>query len=96
MNILNEDPNKNILTTINVWGENEPILFVTYDNKSNWFFSENDKPIEFDDSFLIGLVAILEHDITLKTLPNLENGYQAYRKNINDTWHIRKMDNLSD
>lgn len=87
MKITEENKNKACLTTKYVMHDNSPIISVYYDEDEDWQFLGKEDVAE-EDAFVISVEQIIEHDPSLKNLPNLNVGQTAYRNNIDDQWEI--------
>ncbi len=87
MKITDEKPNKACLTTKYVMYDDSPIISVYYDDDGDWQFLGKEEVGE-EDAFVLSIEQILEHDPTLKDLPNLNIGQSAYRDNFNSPWCI--------
>jgi hypothetical protein len=74
-----------VFTTKNIVLNHFPILRVTVDLDGDLQFTSDEK-ISIQDAMIISLEQILQHDITLKNLPNLGAGKTAYRNSIEQEW----------
>lgn len=87
MKITEENKNKACITTKYVMHDNSLIVSVYYDEDGDWQFLGNEDIME-EDAFVLSVGQIIEHDPTLKNLPDLKIGQTAYRNSINSQWQI--------
>lgn len=82
MKLINEDPNKAIITTKYVANERKAITKVIYDEDGDWQFYSNDV-IDEGDAVVLSVRQILEIDKTLAPL-ELSKGQEVVRNDINN------------
>lgn len=89
MKIIEENKNKNAITTKYVVKNNSTIVSVFYDEDGDWqFFGEEE--VSEEDVRVVSIQQMIELDKSLVSLPDLKEGESAYRKNKESIWLIRK------
>jgi hypothetical protein len=81
-----ENRNLGVYTTKQILN-GEPILYVYHNEDGDWQFHNSNEP-GFEDAKLVSLEEIIKRDHSINKLFNLEFGWCAWRKNINDEWEI--------
>lgn len=84
MKLIDENPNKAIITTKYVANERKTIVNVIYDEDGDWQFYTNDD-IDESDAVVLSVRQILEIDKTLASI-ELCKGQEATRKDSNSEW----------
>lgn len=87
MNIKDENPQVEVITTKFVLENQSPIVSVFYDEDGEWQFFGIEE-VDETDARVVSMKQILEMDKSLHFLPNLQKGQNAYRENRNESWVI--------
>ncbi len=80
-----------VFTTKEIINQGAPILLVTHDeDDGSWQFLSG-QDISEKDAMIVGLIEILNHDASLKSVLNLPMGYFATRGRISEEWIFQKI-----
>lgn len=88
------DQAKNVaaITTVNVIEKDFPIVMVIhYADDHSWAFlcGTTDNP---DDGRVIGMGEVVEIDPTLVEIADLPPGWSAWREQVGEPWHRKKIE----
>jgi hypothetical protein len=86
---FSEPKNLAVITTKQVVEENQPILYVVYDDEGEWQFHTGEDVNE-SDARVVGLGEIFKQDPTIAALAELPIGSIATRKSKHDDWQCFK------
>ncbi|MCR5077389.1 MAG: hypothetical protein K6A82_05045 [Prevotella sp.] len=87
MRLIDENPDKAIITTKFVANERKAIIKVVYDEDGDWQFYSNDD-IDEGDAVVLSVRQILEIDDTLASL-ELSKGQEVVRNDMNSgEWQV--------
>lgn len=78
MKLTDENSNKSCFTTRYVLYDNSPIVYVIYDDDGDWRFLGEEHTDE-SDVVVVSVGQMLDHDQSLRELPDLEEGQIAAR-----------------
>lgn len=73
-----------------IFDNTRPILLV-YRENDEWQFLCGGNHSNDEIPRVVGMNHLLERDSTLLAIMNIENGYEAERKDINSEWRISKL-----
>ena len=86
MKLIEENPNKSVITTKYVVNAHKPIVNVVYDADGDWQFYSDDK-VEESDAVVLSVSQILELDPTLRMI-ELHERQEAVRDLVNHKWLV--------
>lgn len=84
MKLIEENPNKSVITTKHVVNAHKPIVNVVYDADGDWQFYSDDK-VEESDAVVLSVSQIFELDPTLRVI-ELHERQEAVRDLVNHKW----------
>ncbi|GJQ03765.1 MULTISPECIES: hypothetical protein [Capnocytophaga] len=87
MNIKEENKEVAVITTKFVLENQSPIVSVFYDDDGEWQFFGIEEADEADAK-VVSMKQILELDYSLNSLPSMEKGQIAHRKNKDAEWIV--------
>jgi hypothetical protein len=87
MKLIKESENKAVITTRFVVENNSTITYVSYDDDGDWQFFGNEDITE-NDALVISIKQILDIDQSLKDIPEIQEGQNVTRNDINSPWQI--------
>lgn len=87
MKLIDETPNKPVITTHYVMSTGSEITYIVYDEDGDWQFFGNED-VDENDARVMSVKQILELDESLKDLPDMEKGQTASRMTADAKWIV--------
>jgi hypothetical protein len=84
------NPNLAVFTTNYIMNNNSPIVYVVHDN-DDWQFLGPEEDINESNLMIVKLQSLINLDQSIIKILHIENGFEAYRDNINTDWKIVSM-----
>lgn len=88
MKKFKEPLNTAVFTTKYVLENASTIVYVYHDEEGDWQFHGAEDNILEDDMRVIGLGEVISMDITVLDISDLPIGFEAIRKDKEDSWNI--------